>query len=185
VNLCVHHSLYYDETSFLCHWHVPDTHYLETWSDVCAFDGTVSIIQPLIAPLYGGKSPHQILDLLLDRPETDAGEALREEVACATRRWRQLRRVLEDGAPPRGRRREYPATRLRPSRSRGAGRYGAPRQPGRRGHRSHFPARSGDLGRQVREQRLAPGAAAASDEAHVGQRCAREPAHRARAGRRE
>ena len=79
VNLRVHHSLYYDETSFLCHWHVPDTHYLETWSDVCAFDGTVSIIQPLIAPLYGGKSPHQILDLLLDRPETDAGEALREE----------------------------------------------------------------------------------------------------------
>ncbi|MGI8654915.1 MAG: TAT-variant-translocated molybdopterin oxidoreductase [Pyrinomonadaceae bacterium] len=61
VPLRVHHSLYYDETSALCQWHIPETHFLETWSDARAFDGTVSIIQPLIAPLYEGRSAHEFL----------------------------------------------------------------------------------------------------------------------------
>jgi anaerobic selenocysteine-containing dehydrogenase len=52
----VHLSLYEDETAELCHWHVPEAHFLESWGDARAFDGTVSIIQPLIAPLYDGKS---------------------------------------------------------------------------------------------------------------------------------
>ena len=60
-----HHSLYYDETSMKCHWHVPDVHYLETWSDARAHDGTVSIIQPLISPLYNGRSPHEVLGALI------------------------------------------------------------------------------------------------------------------------
>ena len=58
VALRVHLGLYEDETAALCHWHIPETHYLESWSDVRADDGTVTIIQPLIAPLYGGKSTH-------------------------------------------------------------------------------------------------------------------------------
>ena len=41
--------------SELCHWHIPETHYLESWSDARAYDGTVTIIQPLIAPLYDGQ----------------------------------------------------------------------------------------------------------------------------------
>src|SRR6266540_3231640 len=49
-----HLSGYYDETSMLSHWHIPETHYLETWGDARGHDGTVSIQQPLIAPLYGG-----------------------------------------------------------------------------------------------------------------------------------
>ena len=49
-------GLYEDETSLVCHWHVPQAHELESWGDARAYDGTVSIIQPLIAPLYGGKS---------------------------------------------------------------------------------------------------------------------------------
>jgi MoCo/4Fe-4S cofactor protein with predicted Tat translocation signal len=67
VPLRVHSSLYDDETSTYCHWHIPETHYLETWSDARAYDGTVTILQPLIAPLYEGKSSHEILAALLGR----------------------------------------------------------------------------------------------------------------------
>jgi MoCo/4Fe-4S cofactor protein with predicted Tat translocation signal len=61
----VHHSLYYDETSMRCHWHIPDVHYLETWSDARAHDGTISIIQPLISPLYNGRSVHEVIGGLI------------------------------------------------------------------------------------------------------------------------
>jgi molybdopterin-containing oxidoreductase family iron-sulfur binding subunit len=60
----VHLGLYVDETGALCHWHLNEAHYLEAWSDVRAYDGTVSIVQPLIAPLYEGKSAHEVLALL-------------------------------------------------------------------------------------------------------------------------
>ena len=54
----VHAGLYADETAELSQWHVPLAHYLESWGDVRAADGTVSIMQPLIKPLYdtGAKS---------------------------------------------------------------------------------------------------------------------------------
>jgi molybdopterin-containing oxidoreductase family iron-sulfur binding subunit len=64
VPFVAHTSLYFDETAALAHWHVPATHYLETWSDVRAFDGTATIIQPLILPLYNGRSPHELLAAL-------------------------------------------------------------------------------------------------------------------------
>jgi MoCo/4Fe-4S cofactor protein with predicted Tat translocation signal len=53
-----------NETAELCQWHVPEAHYLESWSDARAYDGTVSIIQPLIEPLYGGKSAHEVIAIL-------------------------------------------------------------------------------------------------------------------------
>ncbi len=65
VKRAIHLNSYANETSRWCHWHVPETHYLESWSDVRAYDGTISIIQPLIAPLYGGKSAHELLAALL------------------------------------------------------------------------------------------------------------------------
>lgn len=64
VGTSVHLGLYFDETAAKCKWHVPATHFLEGWSDARAYDGTVTIMQPLIAPLYGGKSPHEIVALL-------------------------------------------------------------------------------------------------------------------------
>jgi MoCo/4Fe-4S cofactor protein with predicted Tat translocation signal len=51
-----HLSLYDDETSFRTQWHVPEAHYLESWGDIRAFDGSVTLMQPLIAPLYAGRT---------------------------------------------------------------------------------------------------------------------------------
>jgi len=64
VPLRVHHGLYQNETAELCHWHVNGAHELESWGDARAHDGTVSIIQPLIAPLYNGKSALEFVALL-------------------------------------------------------------------------------------------------------------------------
>ena len=64
VGLRIHLGAYEDETAELCHWHIPEAHYLESWGDVRAFDGTASIIQPLIAPLYEGKTAHDLLSVL-------------------------------------------------------------------------------------------------------------------------
>ncbi|HEY7186862.1 MAG TPA: TAT-variant-translocated molybdopterin oxidoreductase [Vicinamibacterales bacterium] len=66
VGLGVHLGLYHDETGALNHWHVPEAHFLESWSDVRSDDGTVTIIQPLIAPLYGGRTAHEVLSALND-----------------------------------------------------------------------------------------------------------------------
>ena len=62
----VHLSEYKDETSEVCHWHVPATHYLESWGDTRSYDGTVTILQPLIEPLYGGKTMHELLAVFSD-----------------------------------------------------------------------------------------------------------------------
>ena len=73
-----HLSLYDDETSRLCHWHIPQTHELEAWSDARAYDGSITIQQPLILPLYGGKSPHEFLHALLGLSSIDGREIVQE-----------------------------------------------------------------------------------------------------------
>jgi MoCo/4Fe-4S cofactor protein with predicted Tat translocation signal len=78
VGLGVHLSLYEDETSYLCHWHIPEAHYLESWSDARAYDGTATILQPLIAPLYGGKSAHEIVAALMGSSDKSGYDILRE-----------------------------------------------------------------------------------------------------------
>jgi MoCo/4Fe-4S cofactor protein with predicted Tat translocation signal len=62
--LRIYLSLYDDETAEYCQWHIPAAHYLESWGDVRAYDGTAGIIQPLIAPLYNGVTPYDILTVL-------------------------------------------------------------------------------------------------------------------------
>jgi MoCo/4Fe-4S cofactor protein with predicted Tat translocation signal len=81
VKLRVHQSLHYDETSFHCHWHLPEAHSLEGWSDARAHDGSASIIQPVIAPLYQGRSVHQVVALLL-------GERAEEPLVPVRDYWR-------------------------------------------------------------------------------------------------
>ena len=72
-----HLGSHVDETGQIAHWHIPAAHFLESWSDARAYDGTVSIVQPLIDPLYGGKSAHDVLQILLDEPMLSAYEAVR------------------------------------------------------------------------------------------------------------
>jgi MoCo/4Fe-4S cofactor protein with predicted Tat translocation signal len=78
VEIRAHLSLYDDETSALCQWHIPQLHYLEQWSDARAYEGTASIIQPLIAPLYDGKSAHDLVTIFTQRPERTPYDAVRE-----------------------------------------------------------------------------------------------------------
>ncbi len=66
--LRVHLGLYENETSSLCQWHIPQAHYMEAWGDARAYDGTATIIQPLVAPLYGGKSAYDLLAALSSNP---------------------------------------------------------------------------------------------------------------------
>jgi Fe-S-cluster-containing dehydrogenase component len=75
--LVVRLGQYFDETSRWSHWHVPEAHYLETWSDSRAFDGTTTIQQPLIEPLYGGKSAHEIITILQGKPDLSSHEIVR------------------------------------------------------------------------------------------------------------
>ena len=60
----IHAGMLEDETGQACGWHLPMAHYLEAWGDVRSVDGTVSVAQPLIEPLFGGKSAIEILALL-------------------------------------------------------------------------------------------------------------------------
>ena len=78
VDLKIRHGLFEDETSFLCDWHLPATHDLEMWSDLRAFDGTASVVQPLIAPLYQGRSCHQVIEYLMGRYDNSDYELVRE-----------------------------------------------------------------------------------------------------------
>jgi MoCo/4Fe-4S cofactor protein with predicted Tat translocation signal len=78
IALRIHLSLYKDETSELCHWHVPEAHYLESWSDTRSYDGTVSIIQPLIQPLYGGRTAHELLAIFSNESDRRGYDIVRE-----------------------------------------------------------------------------------------------------------
>ncbi|HEV8631670.1 MAG TPA: TAT-variant-translocated molybdopterin oxidoreductase, partial [Thermoanaerobaculia bacterium] len=74
--LRVHWGLYDDETARYCHWHLNGTHYLESWGDARAYDGTVTLQQPLIDPLYGGRSAHELLAIFEGRPGTPAHDVV-------------------------------------------------------------------------------------------------------------
>jgi len=98
-----HLSLYADETSNLCHWHLPDVHFLEAWGDARAFDGTATIQQPLIAPLYGAKSALEVLSALAGRPGVSGYDLVRNywktriPAAEFEKTWRS---AVHDGVVP-------------------------------------------------------------------------------------
>jgi MoCo/4Fe-4S cofactor protein with predicted Tat translocation signal len=72
VPVTVHLGSHVDETGSIANWHINKAHYLESWSDARAYDGTISIIQPMIAPMYGGLSAHDVLQTLLADPQASA-----------------------------------------------------------------------------------------------------------------
>ncbi|HVK06740.1 MAG TPA: TAT-variant-translocated molybdopterin oxidoreductase [Armatimonadaceae bacterium] len=103
VRLKIRQGLYQDETSALSDWHIPGTHPLETWSDLRAFDGTVSVVQPLIAPLYDGRSEHELIAEIQDlpRPGLDIVQSHWRErgpAGASFDRWWQT--ILHDGLIP-------------------------------------------------------------------------------------
>jgi MoCo/4Fe-4S cofactor protein with predicted Tat translocation signal len=80
VKTVVHHGMYgplWNETALFNTWHIPASHYLECWGDVRAFDGTVSIIQPLIYPLYASKSEVELLGGLVGEWELSGQDQVR------------------------------------------------------------------------------------------------------------
>jgi molybdopterin-containing oxidoreductase family iron-sulfur binding subunit len=99
VALRIHSGLFFDETATLCQWHIPATHFLEAWGDARTIDGTVSIVQPLIQPLYSGKSAHEVIATLSERPERNGYDIVREY-------WQQ-----NSGASGASGARQAPATR--------------------------------------------------------------------------
>jgi Fe-S-cluster-containing dehydrogenase component/anaerobic selenocysteine-containing dehydrogenase len=69
---------YDNETAKCCEWLVPGAHYLESWGDARALDGTVSIVQPLIAPLFGGRTVGEVLGILVGRGGTAGDVGLKD-----------------------------------------------------------------------------------------------------------
>ena len=100
IETVIHVSPHFDETSQYCDWHVAESHFLETWGDARAFDGTVSVVQPLIAPLYRTHSTHEVLAAFTDKPGLSAYDAVRDRLKTANpsadfeKFWRK---TLNDG----------------------------------------------------------------------------------------
>ncbi len=68
VPIVAYHTTHLDETSPLCHWNVAETHALESWGDSRSFEGTVTVTQPLIEPLYEGQSAHDFIAAFTSQP---------------------------------------------------------------------------------------------------------------------
>ncbi len=77
VTASVHLGLHFNETSLKTTWHIPESHFLEDWGDTRSFDGTTSIVQPLIAPLYDSHSPIEVLDAVVQLPGRKSYEIVR------------------------------------------------------------------------------------------------------------
>ena len=101
----VHLGSHVDETGFYSTWHLNKAHYLESWSDARAYDGTISIVQPMIDPLYGGKSAHDVFQALLDPSlggyDVVVANAKTYMKSRATSRQRGRRRCMMAGSKAR------------------------------------------------------------------------------------
>ena len=101
VNRSIHLGTDFDETAALCTWHVPQAHYLESWGDGKSFDGTITMQQPLIEPLYGGKSACEMVGVMFQQqPIRDDYEVLRD-FWQSQKRWddfdKGFRQAIHDG----------------------------------------------------------------------------------------
>jgi molybdopterin-containing oxidoreductase family iron-sulfur binding subunit len=102
VPLSAHLGLYRDETARAAGWHLPMAHCYEAWSDARAHDGTATVVQPLIAPLYGGRSAHEILALLAGADTRNGHALVRATWKGDDAAWRDsLRRGIVAGSAAR------------------------------------------------------------------------------------
>jgi molybdopterin-containing oxidoreductase family iron-sulfur binding subunit len=91
---------YEDETSRFANWHVPLAHYLESWGDARAADGSYTSVQPMIMPLFGGWSEIDLLAVVAGRPKPQGPELIQEtfrEVATPTDFLAGWAKFLHDG----------------------------------------------------------------------------------------
>jgi molybdopterin-containing oxidoreductase family iron-sulfur binding subunit len=94
-----------NETSALAGWHLPRAHWLESWGDARSWNGTLSVVQPLIQPLFDGRSPAELLALTAALPETKGYDLVRAAVLPLVGGEKGWRQALHDGmvagsAPP-------------------------------------------------------------------------------------
>ncbi len=100
VKTAVHVALHDNETSVRCQWHIPESHFLEDWGDTRSFDGTVTIMQPLIEPLYDSHSYLQVLDAILNPPGRSTYDIVRaywSKTAGAADFEQWWRKIVHDG----------------------------------------------------------------------------------------
>jgi molybdopterin-containing oxidoreductase family iron-sulfur binding subunit len=97
VDMRVHVGTHFDDTAELSHWHVPAAHYLESWGDAKSFDGTVSFIQPLIAPIYDGKQMIEVLAAMNGNLGKTASDLVKEYWAETLGGDAGWRKALHDG----------------------------------------------------------------------------------------
>jgi molybdopterin-containing oxidoreductase family iron-sulfur binding subunit len=88
-----------DETSFKAEWHIPRAHYLESWGDARAVGGTLSVVQPLILPLFGGRTAVEVLGLMVGGKDRPGYDIVREtwKPILGDEFDRKWNRVLHDG----------------------------------------------------------------------------------------
>ena len=164
-----------DETSVKATWHVPRAHYLESWGDARAVGGTLSVVQPLILPLFGGRTPVEMLGLMVagkDRPGYDIVRETWKPILGEAEFDRKWNRVLNDGFLTGSELPEVvPSLTGQPvaelARSTGGE---AANGPGGR-----LPPFTLASRRPLRERRVAAGAARSAHQADLGQPRARQP----------
>ena len=106
VPLKIHLTQQINETSQMCNWQVPESHYLEAWGDARAFDGTPSIVQPLIEPLYRSKSAIELVAVMLGEDPAISGfdlvQAYWSQSLGVPDFEKQWRRALHEGQLEKG-----------------------------------------------------------------------------------
>ena len=172
VRIRIHAGLHARRDRAACHWHLPLSHALESWSDARAVDGTATIIQPVVAPLYSVRTAHQIVDMLLG---TDRSR--RRRGRCARPGRKRSAATSSSAGGSRCMTALSPDTAAQP--------VAVTAQAGRAAGAA--TACAGDdvdvvfrpdpthLGRPLRQHRVAAGAAEAADQDHLGQRDLRQP----------
>ena len=179
-----------DETSSKAEWHIPRAHYLESWGDARAVGGSLGVVQPLILPLFGGRSSVEVLGLMVagkDRPGYDIVQETWRPILGEAEFDTKWNRVLHAGllagselpevvpdataAPFSDLARVIGGGPLRPVRDEPTA--GTSRWPGDR-----VPPLTVASRRPIRERRVAAGASRSPHQAHLGQPRAREPQNR-------
>ncbi|MEO5923783.1 MAG: TAT-variant-translocated molybdopterin oxidoreductase [Bryobacteraceae bacterium] len=90
----IHLGMHVNETASAAKWHLPEAHYLETWGDTRTTEGVVSIQQPMIEPLYGGKSAIEVIAELAGSADKKGYALVKKTAALSEAAWKK---ALNDG----------------------------------------------------------------------------------------